>query len=503
MQQLKSLSRSTKNIDITLIAVAILIIISMALLVSFDQMNTMFYILGGTLAVIIALIIFFQPQFGGYLLIITAMSTISDIVVGNGYPSITRPLIGIIFFSILANYVFRKGKSNPAVNFSRTEMFLLGYFFVSWLSIAVALDQSTAISDGIDLAKELIVVLSIVLTLITWNYWKRGLWLVLIIIFFLALIGTIQSAFNIYDNEFLGFGKIYVDYISEYEDTYRITGPLDDPNYWGMVLVSVLPIAIYRVLDEKRLYLKLISLVMAATILFTLLNTYSRGAFVALIVALILIAVERRLSWPILVFVGLIVFLFVSFAPQRYLERMQTLVSLVNPNDQYAIYQDSSYRGRYSEALVGLEMFFDHPVLGVGIGNYDTNYQDYARFLGIETRSEQREAHSLYIEILAETGILGLIFFIGMAFYLIRDQIQFRKFVISNKMFRNWDSWVSSSLISVITYLVTSIFLHGAYERYFWLFIALALSINQIGKKMMKLENDSMDNMVLGQKIKN
>ena len=44
-------------------------------------------------------------------------------------------------------------------------------------------------------------------------------------------------------------------------------------------------------------------------------------------------------------------------------------------------------------------MFTDRPLTGVGLGQYDENYQDYVAGLGIELRSEAREAHSMYLEV--------------------------------------------------------------------------------------------------------
>ena len=61
--------------------------------------------------------------------------------------------------------------------------------------------------------------------------------------------------------------------------------------------------------------------------------------------------------------------------------------------------------------IVGLQMFADHPILGVGLGNYPLLYQQYSQRLGIDLRSEIRQAHNLYLEVAAETGLLGLLSF--------------------------------------------------------------------------------------------
>src|SRR5260370_12998821 len=54
-------------------------------------------------------------------------------------------------------------------------------------------------------------------------------------------------------------------------------------------------------------------------------------------------------------------------------------------------------------------MFMDHPVLGVGIGNYSDAYSRY--FITIFTAS-LGHAHNYYINIAAETGSIGLLAFV-------------------------------------------------------------------------------------------
>ena len=56
-------------------------------------------------------------------------------------------------------------------------------------------------------------------------------------------------------------------------------------------------------------------------------------------------------------------------------------------------------------------MMLDHPLTGVGPGNYDTIYKQYKFF---EERKTYPHAHSNIVQIGAETGILGLSIFFWM-----------------------------------------------------------------------------------------
>ncbi len=48
------------------------------------------------------------------------------------------------------------------------------------------------------------------------------------------------------------------------------------------------------------------------------------------------------------------------------------------------------------------------------------------------------------------------------------------------KYFDEWSSHISAMQVSLIGYLFAAIFLHGAYIRFLWMLIALALSLVQI-----------------------
>lgn len=78
--------------------------------------------------------------------------------------------------------------------------------------------------------------------------------------------------------------------------------------------------------------------------------------------------------------------------------------------------QDSSFINRIAMWANTLEMFKDHPLLGVGKGNFKILYPAYAekkiKDPVFSARLQPREAHNDYIELLAETGIFGLLSFV-------------------------------------------------------------------------------------------
>jgi O-antigen ligase len=238
-------------------------------------------------------------------------------------------------------------------------------------------------------------------------------------------------------------------------------------------------------LHKKRTLVKLAGVFMLGIILYIVLNTYSRGAYLvmAIDVVLILFVFEKQFN-PLIAFAALgILIMLYPFIPSSYRNRFITLSDFTAQN---GIYQDTSFRGRTSEMLTGLTMFATHPILGVGAGNYPVNYQHYAQLIGIEFRAEKRDPHSLYVQLLAETGILGTIAFLGMVLSLIRALNRACRVIELTPYLNDWLPWISAIRLSVISYLFTSVFLHNAYIRYFWILVAMALAGIQITDQLLK-----------------
>jgi putative inorganic carbon (HCO3(-)) transporter len=81
-------------------------------------------------------------------------------------------------------------------------------------------------------------------------------------------------------------------------------------------------------------------------------------------------------------------------------------------------------------------------------------------------------AHSLYLQIAAEHGMLGLLAFAGMiASALFQLQHTGRRLKRSRPELSLLATWL---MMGLVVYLTTGLFLHATYIRYFWLFLGVA-----------------------------
>lgn len=369
----------------------------------------------------------------------------------------------------------------------RIEIFLFLFFVFTAASFLVAVNKDRALTAILDLGKDIIIIYCIAFALRDPDTWKRSVWAIILVTFFLSLLGVYQYMTGSYDRDFFGLSVIQMDKVFAGPATPRLGGPINAPNMWGQTVVAVMALTIFRLFHEPRRGIKFFLVIVLGVLLFETLNTYSRGAYLALIVVIILVMFifAQRLNRLLALIVLALLFLSIPLLPSNYMERFVSLSVLV-PTNEYGIYQDSSVRGRSSEMLTGLSMFAASPLLGVGAGNYEENYQKYTQEIGVETRAEERSAHSLYVEVLAEKGILGFSTFVGVIASLFTALSTVKRLIKSLPNHEDWEPWLSSIQVSLIAYLIAATFLHDAYIRYFWILVALAIAAVRITYQLLE-----------------
>jgi O-antigen ligase len=116
-------------------------------------------------------------------------------------------------------------------------------------------------------------------------------------------------------------------------------------------------------------------------------------------------------------------------------------------------------------------MFLQHPVLGVGYGNYRSLYNDYIP--GMEPN--QLDAHNLYLQFLAETGIVGFLAFCILIVSLIRAAIKLAR--SSDRLYRVVGIGMGGALAATLMHgMVDFLFnVSPQFGALFWLVMALGL----------------------------
>jgi putative inorganic carbon (hco3(-)) transporter len=248
----------------------------------------------------------------------------------------------------------------------------------------------------------------------------------------------------------------------------RAMGTIGDPNFYAQIMVALLPICALRMWAERKRYLRWAAAIAMVPILGAVVLTFSRGAALALIAFCAALVAMRYLKARYLVIPVAAAILVVASTPE-YALRVSTLLKVTSPGMRAA---DSSLQERSTIYLAAAQIFLDHPLLGVGVGQVKEYLPAYSNSVGHSRVHRKMGAHDMYLELLADTGILGFGVFMLMVGVSIRRLLRLRKYWIN----RNPEFAHSATglLLAIAVFLVTGLFLHLAYARYFWLLLVLA-----------------------------
>jgi O-antigen ligase len=461
----------------------LLLTVATIIITSFGDVKLTIYFIGGFLGIFLAVFIFLHPELGGYLLLVTSISNLSDIFTESGLPSINKPVVALTLVCVLANQILRTGRVNFSIKLTKVEWALIIFYLVVIGSFYVASDKAAAWDLINGFTRNLVILYCILVSLNTPEKWKRGLWIFMITASFLAMFGAFQMVTGNSDFTFFGLAKKSILGQLTDEGVLRYGGPMGESNMWAQILVGALPLMIYRIINEKSLYVKFFTGCAAMFTSMAIYYTSSRGAFVTALILIVIIALERRITLTkALISLGVSAII-VSMLPQTYINRMFSLVNIISPQNQYSVSDDESILGRLTVMKVGLAMFQDRPFLGVGVGNYENQYWDYAPKQGLEAGTidstgadTTRQPHNLYIELMAETGLFGIMTFITFYLMVLKGLVETRWELISYEKTENNSTWVTSVLLAVFSYMVSGLFLHGIFYIYIWVFIVLGMT---------------------------
>lgn len=137
--------------------------------------------------------------------------------------------------------------------------------------------------------------------------------------------------------------------------------------------------------------------------------TVSRTGMLLLFAAFgLIILMQPRLRYRFQVTIVFIIALVtIWYQSDNILQIMQTIMpSITRGTDTMGL--------RYALWKAGWRMWLDHPIQGVGVGMYSSQLRYYAQDLLIHPRFWSAVSHNMYVQMLAETGIVGLFLFILM-----------------------------------------------------------------------------------------
>jgi len=188
------------------------------------------------------------------------------------------------------------------------------------------------------------------------------------------------------------------------------TSIVGGPNELAGIILLLLPLVVALWRCTERVLLRLLLLGVMLCSLATMVVTGSRAGFIGLgLVTLYYILHSRHKAAGLAVCVSAAVILWLAM-PQQYQNRYLTTVHYAQ-GDQL----DGSNELRVQLWKAGWRMFLDHPILGVGAGQYSTAYG--MQYSG-RAHGAWMNPHSLFFQVASELGLVGLVA-VGYFIYLL------------------------------------------------------------------------------------
>ncbi|MGQ9826396.1 MAG: O-antigen ligase family protein [Roseiflexus sp.] len=438
-------------------------------------------LLGGVGGIIFLALSFSRPEYVAAALLVIHWGNIHDVLIKyHGIPSLVKPTVAILTVVLLTRR-FLSERPRGLVS-DLVIWWMLAYMVVGATGLWFARSTDTVMKHLIDTAKDCIIAVLIFNLLATRIAFERAIWGLLIVGTALSTLTVYQEITRTYDNNYWGFAQSAVRQISAtMNDRARAFGTVNDPNYFGQLLLVLVPLAVWAILNGRTWRGKTFGITALLLLLAAIGLTFSRGAYLGAVIVLVVYAMYLRLDARYLLVLPLIGAL-LYVAPPEFRARFGTLEEVVPGVANAGAYNDGSIQGRSVKAEIALTMLADNLMLGVGRGNYRFHYRDYIQEIEGAGSNTERDAHSLYLEVAAEQGVIGFTVFMGLILAVwSRLRVAERLFAVAGE--RRMADLSVAVKVGFLGYLVTSLFLHGAYEYMFWLQIGMAVALVAIAQR--------------------
>ena len=173
------------------------------------------------------------------------------------------------------------------------------------------------------------------------------------------------------------------------------SSPIGDNNQLALAILMIIPLGNYLRLHSANRLVRILLFGAMILCFFSVVGSYSRGAFIALgaVVVLAALRAKKKLIYPVIV--GLVIVFAYQFMPQSYFDRIGTIQHAQN---------DASFQGRVAAWNVAYGYAKDHFPFGAGFAG-----PQLPQVFGVyEPNAPARAAHSVFFEVLGDNGFAGL-----------------------------------------------------------------------------------------------
>jgi len=427
-------------------------------------------------------------------------AVIALLVLGLGVIMLFEPFVGLL--ALLTYYFLQPGAVLPALNAFHGFRYLILALLAAWclrqmygkgrllvrhrlnlamilflgsmvVSIPLAVWPGKAFSATLEFSKMVVLYLLVVNLIDTRPRLRIALATIILCLGFVAGLQSLGHM-GLYSGPYVQVSTINDLHLGA---TYIRAGGagegfLGHPDDFAVALLFAIPLSWAAMTSASRTAGHIVFAVVTGIFAYSLALTGSRGGAVGIVCILgfAWLLSRRKL---LLAAVGLCCLTALWFAaPQSFRQRMSTLTT-------GAYRTDPGVQARYDAWGVATQMFLDHPLTGVGAGNFNNaRWSDYR----LSGERGVLTAHSIYYMAAAELGVVGLLafgFLIAATFLANRrTRARLRERAGEEQSSLTRLSYALDA--SLVGYLVSGVFITVLTYPYLYLIAGLSVALSQV-----------------------
>jgi O-antigen ligase len=279
------------------------------------------------------------------------------------------------------------------------------------------------------------------------------------VLLFLSVATAIVLSFQAINDYRLGLMTV-----EGYRAAGRGTGIFGNTNDMALHLVTMLPISVAFFFGSRKPLRKAVHIACGAMMIFGILLSYSRGAFIGVLVAFVFFALRigRRSKFEIAVLLFAVSGAMILLAPSGYGDR---LLSIVMPG----LDSNGSADSRRGELFRSIYVALRHPLLGIGMGNYQPNMS----YKGLVT-------HNSYTQVASEIGMTALVLYTTFIVTPLRKLSSIARETFAVREDSHFYYLALGLQASLLVYMVSSFFLSVAYAWNVYYLVGYAVCFRRI-----------------------
>ncbi|MDP3415505.1 O-antigen ligase [Falsiroseomonas sp.] len=264
----------------------------------------------------------------------------------------------------------------------------------------------------------------------------------------------------------------------------RITGGLSDSNWFGYMLVAVLPVNLFLFMRFAAPVARLLILAAAGLQSVGVVLSFTRSAVIALAISVVYLLIRGRLPLKPLLLAGLLGGIGFALWNPAGLERLYSV--------QYI--QEGSTPLRSWLLRGGAALVLERPIAGYGYNQYGPNFMGWLdtrpdvpedvrlwqanierRVASGEDRLEWIMPHNTVVQVWVEFGLFGMVAFGGIIFFMFRDLAVARRHGGPA-----WGLLADCLVASLLGFLICAAFGHLALAKTVWILAGYSAALRRV-----------------------